>query len=77
MNYEDIASKATITPGEQPPILKTDSKEIKELKKVPLWYFDFSKVDDTPISFMGEHAPTPEEAIPLVAERLRALYPSN
>lgn len=71
--YVEMATQASVVQDEAPEIFETDSEEIVALKNTPLWRFDFSLVDEAPCSAMGEHAPTVEEAIPLVAERLRLL----
>lgn len=71
--YVEMVTQASVVQDEALEIFETDSEEIIALKNTPLWSFDFSLVDGAPCSAMGEHAATVEEAIPLVAERLRLL----
>lgn len=75
MDFNAMAKQAKVTGGELLPPTDNDTKEAKNLKKLPIWYFDFSAVEGAPCSMMGEHAKTAEEAVPLVAKRLGELVP--
>lgn len=65
--FEKMAKEARITEG------ASDLKYADGTPAGPLWYFVFEGVEDAPCTMLGEHAPTSEEAIPLVAKRLKEL----
>lgn len=69
--YQKMADAAEITNEGPLPILEGDSDEVKTLKSMPLFMFDFSKVPNFPVVQMGEHANTEEEAKAGIAERLK------
>lgn len=71
-DYLKRAKKGVISGGELQPIRRADSKELKELKKLPLYELDYSKVDDVSINKIAIYVKDETEAYKHVAELLEA-----